>query len=126
MSFILDASAVLALLNGEPGAERVEACLSEGAISAVNAAEVATRLVDAGMPADEAFEALRLLALPILVFDADAALDASRLRTHTRQRGLSLGDRACLATAASRNAIAVTADRAWQGIEAGCAIEVIR
>jgi PIN domain nuclease of toxin-antitoxin system len=61
--YVLDASAVLALLNQEPGANQVESLLAESCINTVNAAEVLTKLSDAGMPDDEAMESFELLAL---------------------------------------------------------------
>ena len=67
--YVLDASAVLALLNQGLGADQVEALLADSLISAMNAAEVLTKLVDAGMPDDEALESLELLGLDIVDFD---------------------------------------------------------
>jgi uncharacterized protein with PIN domain len=71
--YVLDASAVLALLNQEPGTELVEGILGESTISAVNASEVLTKLIDAGMPIDEARESFDLLGLEVVDFNKECA-----------------------------------------------------
>ena len=116
---VLDASAVLALLNREPGGELVERYLGDGVISAVNAAEVLSKLVDAGLSPDEAKESLSLLGLRILSFDLRDAEAVAALRTRTQSKGLSLGDRACLALGLRLEAVVVTAERSWAGLKIG-------
>ncbi|MFN2322574.1 MAG: PIN domain-containing protein [Trueperaceae bacterium] len=124
MTTVLDASAVLALLGDEPGAERVAAAIVGGAaIGAVNLTEVLTKLSDIGMPRAAAEDALEGLGLEVVAFDADAARAAAALREPTRARGLSLGDRAAMALAAARGAQVLTADRAW--VDAVPEIEVV-
>ena len=91
---VLDASAVLALLQAEPGAEVVQNLLPGAVISAVNLAEVLHKLVSRGMPEDMAREALDGLALEVIPFGGDAAYASVRF-IHPQ---LSLGDRVCLAT----------------------------
>jgi ribonuclease VapC len=110
---VLDASALLALLQDEPGAERVAELLSGAAMSAVNLSEVVAKLIDHGMPAADVREALDGLPLDVHAFDREAAFAAGELRRITRGAGLSLGDKACLALAARLDVAAVTADRAW-------------
>jgi PIN domain nuclease of toxin-antitoxin system len=51
---------------------------------------------------------------------------AGLMRRETRAVGLSLGDRACLALALRRGAVALTADRAWERAGSGAGVEVIR
>jgi ribonuclease VapC len=125
---ILDASAVLALLNGEPGAERVERYLltSSCLLSAVNLTEILTRLLEHGVPAADAAASVGDLDLEVIDFDAELAGIAADLRRATRSAGLSLADRACLALARERGATAVTADRAWASVDLDIGIEVIR
>jgi ribonuclease VapC len=126
---VLDASAVLAVIFGEAGADRVAGHLPGARISAVNAAEVMTKLVDLGMPegtVDAIFEGLQLTVLP---FEMAHARASARLRTLTRAAGLSLGDRACLAVAGQLDAPAFTTDRAWSrldGADVGVTIELLR
>lgn len=123
--YVLDASAVLALLNQEPGADQVEALLADSLISTVNAAEVLTKLVDAGMPDDEALESLELLGLDIVDFDLQLAVQSAALRRPTKKKGLSLGDRCCLALGLRFGYEVVTAEREWAKLDL-CPIRLIR
>ena len=91
---VLDASAVLALMQGETGSERLRKLLPEGLVGAVNEAEVVAKLVNHGMPAAEAQAAFDALHVEVTAFDADlAALSAQYVR-----KGISLGDRCFLAS----------------------------
>lgn len=120
---VLDASALLALLHGEPGAEVVAACLPGSVISAVNLSEVIAKLSERGMPAEAIRLALDGLPIDVRPFDINAAYAAGELRPGTRAAGLSFGDRACLALAARLGVPAVTADRAWSTL-AGLPVQV--
>jgi ribonuclease VapC len=121
-SVILDASALLALLQGEPGADVVEGVLLRAVMSAVNLSEVVAKLTEHGMPPAAARAALEGLPIDVRPFDREAAYTAGELRPLTRSAGLSLGDRACLALAMRLGVTALTADRAWAalGEAAGC------
>ena len=125
-SAVLDASALLALLHDEPGADAVAKLLDDAAVSAVNVAEVGARLVDSGMPPPLAGEAIRALGVEVVPFDAELAQASTALRQGTRHRGMSLGDRACLALAQKLGVAAVTADRAWQDLGAPISVKLIR
>jgi ribonuclease VapC len=124
--YVLDASAVLALLNQEPGMNRVEALLADSCMGTVNYCEVLGKLIDAGMPEQEARESVELLNVEVVGFDTDLARLAAVLRTSTKKLGLSLGDRSCLALALSRRNTAVTAERVWPKLKLGVKIELIR
>lgn len=123
---VLDASAVLALLNAEPGGEVVEEVLSVSVVSAVNLSEVVAKLAEAGMPGDAIREALGALPLEVAPFDGEQAYEAGLLQTSTRGAGLSLGDRSCLSLARMLGLSAVTADRRWEGLAVGVEVRVIR
>jgi ribonuclease VapC len=124
---VLDASALLALLNQEEGGEEVgELVVAGAAISAVNLSEVASRLGLAGMPESLIREALDPLGLDAVPFDQELAYQAAELTTRTKSAGLSLGDRACLALARRLGLPAVTADRAWARLKLDVQIRVIR
>lgn len=125
---VLDASALLALMNAEPGADRVIHALleSECVLLSVNLTEVLTRLIDRGASAQEAADRIQTTGLTIVAFDQTLAVAAAKLRTATRPQGLSLGDRACLALAQQLGTPALTADRAWRGLDLGIEIEMIR
>jgi ribonuclease VapC len=113
---VLDSSALLALLFDEPGAERVAALLPDAVVSAVNLAEVATKLQDRGLDEAAARAAVEATGVRVVPFSEDLAWTAARLRASTREAGLSLGDRACLALAIARSANAYTADQAWMRV----------
>lgn len=128
-SWVLDASAALAFLRGEPGAARVSAALSDGAImSAVNVAEVAARLAADDFPEPRVREGLELLHVGVEAFDETHALATGMLRPVTRALGLSLGDRACIALALNSGLPALTGDQAWRDLPRllDVEIEVIR
>lgn len=124
--FVLDASAILADLHGEPGGEFVRSNLSEGRVSAVNLAEVVTKLVDTGLSPEETETVVGKLSCVVEPADAARALAAGLLRGRTRKHGLSLGDRFCLALAAELGLPALTADQRWGELELGIPVELIR
>lgn len=125
-NYVLDASAVLALLNQEPGMDKVEALLADSCIGTVNYCEVLGKLIDAGMPEADARETIELLNVEVVSFDSDLARLAAVLRPTTKKLGLSLGDRSCLALALSRRNTAVTAERVWSKLKLGVQIDLIR
>lgn len=124
--YVLDASALLAVMLGEKGAQSVEACFAEACVSAVNLSEVVAKLSERGVPADAIAESLAELDLDIRAFDTTQALRAGHLRNVNKTKGLSLGDRACLALAGELQAIAMTTDAAWTEIGHGIAVELAR
>lgn len=132
MAPVLDASALLAHLQDEPGGDAVAEAIASGAvISTVNLAEVFSRVADRGAdPAKLAAELTQIGlldgAITVEPFTAADAIDAGRLRPLTRDAGLSLGDRACLALARRLDAPALTADTEWQLVDHGVELRPIR
>jgi len=124
--YVLDASALLALLNEEEGNTRVEAILGEAVVSAVNACETLGKLIDAGVPESDARASLELLNLEVIPFDAEMAYTAACLRPQTRRYGLSLSDRCCPALGIVRQGTVVTTERAWSKLKTGISVEVLR
>lgn len=108
---VLDASAFLALIQGEPGAERVEAVLMRAAMSSVNLTEVVTKLVAKGTTVDEVHAIVDGLKPIVHPFEHELAVEAGFLYGTTKAFGLSLGDRACLALARQLQATVLTTDR---------------
>lgn len=96
------------------------------AMSAVNLSEAVAKMRERGWSKQDAEDAVAALDLAIHDFDLPQALHAAHLRPVTRHRGLSLGDRACLALAASLACPALTTDKAWADVDLGITIEVIR
>lgn len=123
---------MLAHLREEPGANVVAEAIAGGAvISTVNLAEVFSHSADRG--ADPAELAAKLTqsglldgAITVEPFTTADAIDVARLRPLTRDAGLSLGDRACLALARRLGAPVLTADTAWQGVAHGVELHPIR
>ena len=114
---VLDASAVLAVVMEERGADVVAEALRSGAVmSTVNVAEVAARLHQDGWSDAEVAIVFESLGIEVLPFGARSALLSGRLRTATRRFGLGLGDRACLATGCVERCPVLTADRSWQAL----------
>ncbi len=124
---VLDASAMLAVLNHEPGSEKLPTeMLSSAAASTVNLAEVHTKLVSRGGDPDEAWEDTLSAVDEPVPFTLEQARIAGNLVIETRVLGLSLGDRACLALGIALHAPVYTTDKSWKNLKIGVRIHVIR
>ena len=123
---VLDSSALLAFLHSEPGGDVVEPLLRGAAISAVNWSEVLRQLYHRRVDTSGLMEDLTALQVDIVPFDASQADTAARLWAVTNIKGLSLGDRACLALALRNGVPAITADRVWNNLDVGVTIQLIR
>ena len=126
MASALDASALMAVVLNEPGADVVIRELREAIIGAVNLSEVVAKLVDRGGTEEAIRHRMELLSLDVRPFDAELAYQAGLLRMATRHRGLSFGDRACLALGRREDVPVLTAERAWADLDVGVRIVVIR
>lgn len=128
MTVVLDASALLALLQVEPGSDRVAQALPDAAMSVANLAEVAAKLVDIGL--DGAGLVARTDALGIRAYEVTREDVATQARIRHLdpggRRGLSLGDRLCLALAQRLDIPVITADRAWADIDLPVEVTLIR
>lgn len=126
--FVLDASAVLALLLDEPGTDRVKARLDGSVMTTVNMAEVVSHYAKLGIAQEDIEALVRPLPIRSAVVDAALSYDAGMLRPITLEGGLSLGDRYCLALAKREGLPALTAERRWPAIAemVDVAVEVIR
>ena len=124
----LDASALLAMLLGEAGGERVKAALDDAVLSAVNLAEIVSHYAKLGAARPDIEAMLRPLPIRVMPIDAALSYDAGMLRPLTLPGGLSLGDRYCLALAKREGVPALTAERRWPDIAtaAGVTVELIR
>ncbi|PYQ66661.1 MAG: PIN domain nuclease [Acidobacteria bacterium] len=125
-SCVLDASALLAMLQEEPGGDVVQELLETAAISSVNWSEVMQKSLERQMDVEGLRYDLEALGLAILPFTAVLAETTAQLRSATRQAGLSLGDRACLALAAVLGLPAITTDRIWPDLGLPVEIRVVR
>lgn len=124
--YILDASALIALIFEEKGMNIVEKHLANGQISAVNWSEVIAYMTKNGTPANQFISLLTDLSLPTIDFNETQAITAGQLIKQTSKKGLSFGDRACLALAMQTKGIALTADKAWGDLGLDVKIEFIR
>jgi ribonuclease VapC len=124
---VIDASALLAVARGEKGADFVLDLIDtkECVISSVNVAEVATRLIDLGLPPTEADYAIAQFGVSTIDFNHEQALTSAQIRPITRSIGLSLGDRACIALAKLTKGSAVTADKAWADIAEPLGVSIV-
>ena len=125
-SSVLDASALLALLQGEPGAEAVAAIVGDAVVASVNLAEVLGKLLEFGQPRDAALRAIGQTAVQIVAFDGGMGIAAGEMIPAARRAGLSLGDVACLAVARRLGLPAYTGDRSWTRHDFGVEIRLIR
>lgn len=112
--YVLDSTALLAILFSEPGRERVIAVLNNSAISAVNVTEAANKLIHRGAQPHEAEEIIRALNLDIRDWTEAMAYQSGEFADFGRSHGISLGDRACLTLAKTLHATAITSDRDWR------------
>lgn len=112
--YVLDSSAVIAVLSLEPGHEAVKELLGKSAISAVNLAEIANKLAHETPSVEAVRELLAELELTVVDWSEDMAYRSTEFTRFNKSHGLSLGDRACLTLAKHLRATAVTSDKAWQ------------
>ena len=120
---ILDASAVLAWLQEEPGADKVDDILDRAAISAVNVAEVLHKLISKGATREDAQEIFDRISLPVLDFTEPMSRECAGL---SHEKGLSLGDRACIATSLTLGIPVLSADQKWGKLGLSTTVLLIR
>lgn len=126
MSVVLDASALLAFLHDEPGGEKVSAVLEGARVSTVNWAEVLQKALQRDVDVAGMHQEFTQVGVSFEPFTAQQAETAASLWPRTRNHGLSLADRACLALAMDKQLPVLTADRAWTGLAMGIEIRVVR
>ncbi|MCW9682660.1 type II toxin-antitoxin system VapC family toxin [Dolichospermum planctonicum UHCC 0167] len=123
---VLDASAILALLNKETGSEEVLKFIGKAAMSTVNLSEVIAKLADAGIPKEDIRQIISHLNLEVIDFNQEQALKSGILRPITKSIGLSFGDRACLALGIILNQPVLTTDRLWGSINVEVEVKLLR
>ena len=123
---VLDASALLALINDEPGAVVTSQALPGAKMSALNLSEVVAKLAEVGVTESEIRSALDPLPIDVIPFDATQAFESGLMHTSTRDAGLSLSDRGCLNLAIRLGIPVLTADRIWERLQLSVTVQVIR
>ena len=126
MQAVLDASALLAFLQSEPGSSDVEAVLAEACISSVNWSEVVQKALAANVDTSGMKEDIQALGLTIETFTAEHAEFAAQLWPDTRKYGLSLADRACLSLGHHCGLPILTMDKAWKKLALPLDVRVLR
>lgn len=126
MTVVLDASALLAYLLQEPGAEVVDGLLRDARMTSVNWAEVVQKALSAGVEVQGMREELQALGMQVEPFLATDGECAGQLWPLTRQQGLSLSDRACLSLGLRLGLTVVTCDRAWAELPLELEVQVLR
>lgn len=126
MTVVLDASALLAYLQSEPGGDRVDGVLAESAMSSVNWAEVIQKSIAAGVDVNGMLDDLQSLGLMVEPFIPEDGEMTGRLWQQTQQVGLSLGDRACLSLGLRLGVPVLTCDRTWATLSLSLDVQVIR
>jgi ribonuclease VapC len=127
MIHVIDASALLAVARDENGANVVLDLINteECVVSSVNLAEVASKLIDLGLPTSELHNAIAQFNVDAIDFSQEQVIVSAEIRPITKAIGLSLGDRACIALAKLMNGCAVTADKAWSDIAEPVGVSII-
>ncbi len=123
---VLDASALMALLLSEPGKEAVAERVAEGAISAVNLAEVLARMARERISSRLLVPKLEALGLSVVEFDQPQAVIVSDIREHARSYGVGLADCCCIALALHRACPVMTTDRVWTRLGFEIDVRLIR
>lgn len=123
---VIDTSVIMCVLLKEPGAEKAARLADGSSISSVSIAEVVRKSIARQFSEDLALRFIRDRDMSVINFDFDLAILAGQLRQKAAKGVLSLGDRACIATAIREGGTAVTADRIWSTLDLGCKIELIR
>jgi ribonuclease VapC len=123
---VVDASAILAAIKHEPGGGRVAQDARGARISALNYSEIVGWLAEHGSTVEDIERLVAPFELTVEAFDRARATAAGLLAAKTTRRGISLGDRACLALAIELGLPVVTGDRAWRDLDLDVDIRLIR
>jgi ribonuclease VapC len=126
IEYVLDSSAILAAMLGEPGSDKVAAARPRARMSAVNYSEIIAKLVDEGLSPGQAEDVAERLGCEVVEADKQRSVLAGLLHHQTRRKGVSLGDRYCLQLAQELHVPVLTADRRWAALGLDVEIVLIR
>lgn len=122
----LDSSVIMAIILAEAGQDKAARLAPGALLSSVNLAEIITKCIEKEVSPAIAEEYIRSGNIEIVGFDGDLAMSAGELFKRAKKGVLSLGDRACIATAIQYKATVITADRIWATLDLPCPVELIR
>ena len=125
-SVVLDASALLAYLSAEPGADVVDAALGDAVISAVNYSEILKKAIERGGASEAAAEIIHGLSVVVIPFDEAHAIAAAELYPQAKPHGMSFADRACLSLGILRRSVVLTAERKMKLVTLPIKVKLIR
>lgn len=123
---VLDSSAVLGLLFDERGAEKVASVIENSLINVVNEAEVISVLIQRGETPGQALRIASRLPYRVIELDRELARRAGSLWRYFKKRGLSLGDRCCLALAEREKLPVLTSDKRWTELSISVEIRLFK
>lgn len=123
---VIDSSVILAVMKRESGADRGFELAQQAGISATSVAEVVTKCIEWSVPEAVALDIIGGCGMQVIPLDEGLAVVTGQLRRKAPKGVLSLGDRACIATAMNLGATAITTDRIWSTLDLPCPIELIR
>jgi ribonuclease VapC len=124
---VLDASALIALIAAEPGADSVASRIEDEALlSTANLAEVLSKGAERGLAVDELHSTIKDLGVHVVRVTTEHAVTAGLLRPLTKAVGLGLGDRLCLALALDAGCPVLTTEKRWKNAPHGVQVDVIR
>lgn len=126
IKYVIDTSALLALIQGEKGSDTIVAALPDAIMSSVNIAEAATVLMRNQFNKVETTKLINSLIKDSIVFDQEQAFETANIKAQTKLNGLSLGDCACLSLAKLKNLPVLTADKIWSKLNIDIEIKFIR
>ena len=126
MKVVLDSSALVAVFFNETGANKVLPHMNKAIICSVNMAEVVHVMMRKGQSFEQAQSLFSALNIEVAAFDARLGFLSSQISAVTDKKGLSLGDRACLALGLAQKLPILTADTAWKDLDLGADIKIIR
>lgn len=121
---LLDTSAIIALLKKEPGYEILEDVIANSSMSSVNLSELVAVLARSGVPEEEIDEIITDIVPEIIPFSENLSIKTGKLISVTKEYGLSLGDRACIATGSYYNMEIYTKDSIWLNLTENVKVKI--
>ncbi|WP_342267542.1 type II toxin-antitoxin system VapC family toxin [Candidatus Tisiphia endosymbiont of Empis tessellata] len=123
--FLLDTSAIIALLKQESGYKILEDVIASSALSSVNLSELVSVLTRSNIKENEIDTIITDIVPDIIPFSESISIKAGKLISLTKDYGLSLGDRACIATGSYYNMEIYTTDKIWLKLSDKLPVKII-
>jgi PIN domain nuclease of toxin-antitoxin system len=124
--YVLDSSAIIALLKGESGIATITKYRGDYLISSVIFAEAAAWFVFSGVSRLEAERLVRSAVDEIAPFEEEDVASLLKFAAAAREHGLSLADMVCLSLAIKEKIPVITSDKAWKKLKLPVEVIVFR